>query len=174
MPTAFVSLPIEELTAEAFKPFGDVIEAGAGARHFAINDGYAERFHDLATIDVAADGGRPILSIFKALPRRLPIQLVLLERHPLGSQAFVPMAPCAFLIVVAEPVAADMNAPAMDHIRCFRAAPGQGVNYARGTWHHPLIALDAPCDFLVIDRGGAAEDQNCDVHSLGEMPIRIG
>ncbi|WP_295960269.1 ureidoglycolate lyase [Rhodoferax sp.] len=163
------TLVIEPLTAQAFRPFGDVIEASDSGRHFSINDGFAERYHDLAQIDVASGGGRAILSIFKALPRSLPMQLVLLERHPLGSQAFMPLSNLPYLVVVAE--AAPM--PNLAQIRCFRATPGQGVNYTRGTWHHPLIALQAPCDFLVVDRGGAPADANCDEHPLGDTPIWI-
>lgn len=166
-------LAIEPLTAEAFRPFGDVIEATDAARHFTINAGYAERFHDLAQVDVATQGGRAIISIFKARPRRLPMQLILLERHPLGSQAFVPMSQRAYLVVVA-PATPDAAAPDVNAIRCFRAGPGQGVNYALGTWHHPLIALEAPCDFLVVDRGGAPGEHNCDEHSLGAQAAWIG
>ncbi|WP_394789652.1 ureidoglycolate lyase [Rhodoferax sp.] len=164
------TLPIEPLTAEAFRPFGDVIEAHDSARHFSINDGFAERYHDLAQIDVGSLGGRAILSIFKALPRSLPMQLVLLERHPLGSQAFMPLSGLQYLVVVAE----AGPRPQLSAIRCFRAAPGQGVNYARGTWHHPLIALQAASDFLVVDRGGAAGDANCDEYPLVDTPIWIG
>nr|WP_315426314.1 ureidoglycolate lyase [uncultured Albidiferax sp.] len=167
MPTS--TLRVEPLTAEAFRPFGDVIEASNSARHFSINDGFAERYHDLAQIDVGSLGGRAILSIFKALPRSLPMQLVLLERHPLGSQAFMPLSQLPYLVVVAE--AGPL--PKLSAVRCFRAAPGQGVNYARGTWHHPLIALQATSDFLVVDRGGAQGDANCDEHPLGDTPIWI-
>ena len=162
-------LTIEPLSAEAFRPFGDVIEASDAVRHFPINDGYAERYHDLARIDVASNGGHALLNIFRAKPRSLPFQLLLLERHPLGSQAFVPMSALTYLVVVAP--AADL--PALSEVRCFLAAPGQGVNYARGTWHHPLIALHAASDFLVVDRGGPTMDANCDVHSLAASPIWI-
>jgi ureidoglycolate lyase len=162
-------LPVELLSAEAFRPFGDVIESSDAVRHFPINDGYAERYHDLAKIDVAHNGGHPLLNIFRAKPRSLPFQLVLLERHPLGSQAFVPLSPLTYLVVVAP--AADE--PALNDLRCFLAAAGQGVNYARGTWHHPLIALHADCDFLVLDRGGPAAENNCDVFSLAGSPIWI-
>ena len=163
------TLTIEPLAAETFRPFGEVIEASNTGQHFSINDGFAERYHDLAHIDVASGGGRAILSIFKALPRSLPMQLVLLERHPLGSQAFMPLSDLPFLVVVAEAGAV----PDLLQIRCFRAAPGQGVNYARGTWHHPLIALQAPCNFVVVDRGGAPRDANCDEYPLVGAPIWI-
>lgn len=161
-----ITLAIEPLTADAFRPFGDVIEATDSARHFTINEGFAERYHDLAQMDVTTQDGRAIISIFRAKPRTLPMQLLLLERHPLGSQAFVPMSQRAWLVVVA-PATPNAAEPDIDAIRCFRAEPGQGVNYALGTWHHPLIALEAPCDFLVVDRGGAPGDHNCDEHPLG-------
>jgi ureidoglycolate lyase len=148
MQSAVRFLPIEPLSAEAFRPFGDVIEAGNSAQQFLINEGFATRHHDLAKVDVSAGSGRVGLSVFRALPRSLPFQLRVMERHPLGSQAFVAMSALPFLVVVAprtEPL--DMQ-----QLRCFRAAAGQGVNYAPGTWHHPLIALERESDFLVVDR----------------------
>lgn len=163
------ALTVEPLTSAAFQPFGDVIEARQTGHHFSINNGFAERFHDLARIDVSAKDGHPIISIFKAKPRQLPMQLQLLERHPLGSQAFIPMSNQPFLVVVA-PASPELE---LQQLRCFLAAPGQGVNYARGTWHHPLIALDAPSDFLVIDRAGGAADANCDEHPLKDAGIWI-
>lgn len=167
-------LAIEPLTAQNFLSFGDVIEASEAALHFTINEGFAERYHDLAKVDVGEGGGRALISIFKALPRRMPLRLLLLERHPLGSQAFVPLSALPYLVVVAPPG----PLPKLSDIRCFRAAPGQGVNYARGTWHHPLIALHAACDFLVVDRGGAPGDaerglSNCDEHPLVDTPVWV-
>jgi ureidoglycolate lyase len=170
--SAMKKLPIEPLTTEAFRPFGDVIEASDDAKHFTINEGYAERFHDLATVDVGMQAGRAIINIFRAQPRTLPMQLVLLERHPLGSQAFMPLSGRPYLVVVA-PATPNEDAPDVAAIRCFRAEPGQGVNYARGTWHHPLIALEGVSDFLVVDRGGAAGDRNCDEHPLAQQMFWI-
>jgi ureidoglycolate lyase len=156
------SLSIEPLTTAAFAPFGEVIEAAAGTRHFSINDGYAERYHALAHMDMVGEGGHAIVSIFRALPRKFPLAIDVMERHPLGSQAFVALSPMSFLVVVAAP--AESIDPGS--IRCFLAVGGQGVNYARGTWHHPLIAIDKPGDFLVIDRDGPAVPGNCDAVAL--------
>jgi len=156
------TLTIEPLTAEAFRPFGDVIDIASSLNHFTINEGYAERYDDLARIDVGREAGYPRLSIFRAKPRSLPFALSLLERHPLGSQAFVPMSPQPYLVVVSE----GGNTPDLASIRCFRAAPGQGVNYAPGTWHHPLLALHEVCDFAVVDRGGPEGIANCDEVAL--------
>ena len=150
-------LAIEPLTAAAFRPFGDVVDVASATSHFQINEGYAERYDDLARIDVGRGGGTPRLSIFRALPRALPFALLLVERHPLGSQAFVPMSGRPYLVVVCG---GSGDAPELASLRCFRASPGQGVNYAPGTWHHPLLALGSTSDFAVIDRGGPGD--NCD------------
>jgi ureidoglycolate lyase len=153
-----VPLRVETLTREAFAPFGDVIEAASAAQTYAINAGTTTRFHDLARIDADRDGGRPVLSLFRAQPRALPFAITLLERHPLGSQAFVPLSQRPYLVVVAED---PVGTP-----RAFLARDGQGVNYRAGTWHHPLLALDEVSDFLVIDRAGPGN--NCDEVELSE------
>ena len=162
-------LPIEPLNAGAFRRYGDVIEAGDSAERFTVNQGSATRYHDLAKVDVAAEHGHPVISIFRAQPCDLPLHLRLLERHPIGSQAFVPMGNQPYLVVVAAP---DKPLYA-EHIHCFRASPGQGVNFARGTWHHPVLPLHSVCDFLVIDRGGPAKLPNCEEHALDELELWI-
>ena len=143
------------LTAAAFAPFGEVIET-AGHPPRLINEGTAARFDDLTPVDVLAQGGRPLISIFKAAPRPLPFVVKGLERHPLSSQAFYPLDGLPYLVVVAEPG----DGPWESRIRAFRAAGNQGVNYRRNTWHHALLALGRTCHFLVVDRGGSEE--NCD------------
>jgi ureidoglycolate lyase len=160
-------LAIEPLTAEAFKPFGDVIEATDNAHHFTINQGYAERFHRLAKVDVTTDEGQPAISIFKARARALPLQLSLLEKHPFGSQAFMPLSGHAYVVVVA--MGGDM--PDLSTLKCFIASAQQGVNYAKGTWHHPLLALQDG-DFLVVDRAGPAGEVNCVEVVLNEVAAR--
>ena len=124
------------------------------------------RFNDLATLDIGEDHGRPIVSIFRG--RLLaPLVLRIFERHPLGSQAFVPLSGRPFLAAVAPAGVFDPLA-----VRVFRAVPTQGVNYARGTWHHFLLPLEAESDFLVIDRAGPGD--NLDEIELGdETAIRV-
>ena len=156
------TLPVEPLTAAAFAAFGDVIEPASAKAVYAVNDGTAQRFHDLATVDTGSDGGRTLVSIFRAQPRPLPFTIRMLERHPLGSQAFIPLVACRYLVAVSEH---PQTRP-----RVFLATAGQGVNYRPGTWHHPLIALDSERDFLVIDRGGPGN--NCDESGL-PRPYRI-
>lgn len=155
----------EPLTLAAFATFGDVIEASDSARHFTINAGNTERFHDLAGID-AGPNGRVIVSIFRGQPRALPFRVEMMERHPLASQAFIPMSGRPYLVVVAP--AGD--APGVEDLRVFLATTGQGVNYAAGVWHHPLLALGEVSDFLVIDRDGP--DHNCDEVRL-DVPALI-
>ena len=152
-------LKIEPLTRAAFAPFGDVIEL-EGSRHFTINQGTTERYHDLAGIDVTAGGGRTAFNIFRGQPRGFPFKIELVERHPLGSQAFMPLNGRPYLVVVAENDARGDPG----RLRAFRAEGLQGVNYARNVWHHPLIALDEVSDFVVIDREGPGD--NCEERTL--------
>ncbi len=150
------SLRIEPLTPAAFEAFGEVIAPEAAREVFSINAGTCTRFHDLGVVDCSVEGGRAGISLFRAAPRALPLAITLLERHPLGSQAFMPLSGRPYLVVVAEsPDAAP---------RGFLARQGQGVNFRRGTWHHPLLALEAVSDFLVIDRIGPGE--NCEEATL--------
>ena len=137
----------EPLTREAFRPFGDVIEM-EGAAHFTINQGFAERFNDLAHVDVAAEGGVTNVSLFLGQPRPLPVDIRLMERHPLGSQIFFPLQDRPWLVLVAGDVHDFAS------YRAFTATGRQGVNYARNVWHHPLLVLDAESRFLVVDRKG--------------------
>ncbi len=136
----------EPLTAAAFAEFGDVLEA-VGEPDKMINQGYCGRWHDLATLD--ATDGRCGISLFRAKPRSLPYKLDMMERHPEGSQAFLPMSEDPFLVVVASD---EDGCPIQP--RAFVTSPGQGINYHRGTWHGVLTPLSAPGLFAVIDRIG--------------------
>jgi ureidoglycolate lyase len=137
----------EALTATAFAAFGDVLDA-AGAPDKLINAGLCGRFHDRARLDFAdARGG---ISIFNATPRSLPYQFDMVERHPEGSQAFLPMTEHPFLVIVAPDLAGRPGMP-----RAFLTNGAQGINLHRGTWHGVLTPLTAPGLFAVIDRIGA-------------------
>ena len=132
------------LTSEAFAPFGDVLDTG-GPPDRIINDGMAGRWHDRARMDFGPDG-RAGVSLFDAVPRRLPYTFDLVERHPLGSQAFLPMTLHPFLVIVAPDEGGRPGAPL-----AFLTAPGQGINLHRGTWHGVLTPLHAPGLFAVVD-----------------------
>jgi len=150
----------EALTAAAFAPFGDVL-AAEGPPDRLINQGLCGRYHDRARMDFGPDG-RAGLSVFRAEPRSLPYHLDLLERHPDGSQAFIPMTADPFLVIVA----ADAGGAPVQ-IRAFLTAPGQGINLLRNIWHGVLTPLAAPGLFAVIDRIG-------DSPNLQEYPLRPG
>lgn len=137
----------EPLTAAAFAPFGDVLEA-AGPPDRIINQGLCGRFHDRARLDFGPDA-RAGLSIFKAEPRSFPYLLEMVERHPDGSQAFVPMTGHAFLVIVAADAGGTPGQP-----RAFLTDGTQAINLHRGTWHGVLTPLAEPGLFAVIDRIG--------------------
>jgi len=155
------------LTRERFLPYGNVIEAAA-AHRAPMNESRFERFDNLC--DVAMDtAGRVAVSIARCrVATALPYRVDMVERHPLGSQAFVPLAPTRFVVVVAPPAEAVEAAD----LQAFVTNGRQGVNYYRGTWHMPLIALEAGQEFLVIDRAGDAP--NCDQHVLDEPLLLLG
>jgi ureidoglycolate lyase len=153
------TITARSLTAQDFAPYGDVLEA-EGQADKIINQGFCGRWHDRAKMDFGADG-RAGISIFKAEPRALPYRLDLLERHPEGSQAFVPMSMTEWLVIVA-----DDDAGQPGRISAFIAAPGQGINLHRGTWHGVLTPLHAPGLFAVIDRIGATPN-------LEEFPLKV-
>jgi len=154
------------LTSEGFSAFGDVIEVNSNTNKIAINDGFTQRYHDLAKVDVEDNNGHTLINIFRSTPLLQPIAIKMMERHPHGSQAFIPMGSNSYLIVVAP--AGDFE---VNNIEVFIANSNQGVNYHKGTWHHFCLALGSESDFLVIDRGG--EGQNCDVLKLdGSLVIK--
>lgn len=144
------SLDASPLTADAFRPFGDVLEA-AGAADMIINGGRCDRFHDRARLTFGS--GRAGISVFRSNAVSLPFRLEVMERHPIGSQAFLPMTDAPYLVVVAGDVSGRPGPP-----KAFLAAPDQGVNYLAGTWHAPLLALKEGAAFAVVDRIGNGEN----------------
>ena len=147
----------QKLTAEAFAPYGDVLEV-SGSPDKMINAGLCGRYHDRATLDFGP-GGRAGISIFDAVPRTLPYVLDLLERHPEGSQAFLPMSGQEWLVIAAPDRAGKPGEPL-----AFLATGQQGINFHRGTWHGVLTPLHGPGLFAVVDRIG-------DTPNLEEYPL---
>jgi ureidoglycolate lyase len=151
----------EPLTAEAFAPYGDVIAVDQARERRTINYGHTLRFHDLARLDLNAEQGKPLISIFRSTPLPPPIPIKVMEVHPLSSQAFYPLNQRPYLVVVAGRGEFEVG-----NLRVFRAGPHQGVNYHPGCWHHYSLALEEVSDFLVIDREGPGE--NCQEVFLDE------
>ncbi len=143
---------LEPLLEQAFFPFGDVIEM-AGRYDFQFNAGNCDRWHDLARLEALPAGpddtARLNVALTRARPYALPLTFTLMERHPLGSQAFVPLSRRPFVVIVAPDEHGRPGPP-----RAFLTAPGQGVNYLRNVWHGILTPLEAESDFLIIDRHG--------------------
>lgn len=153
----------EPLLATTFAPFGEVIEATDEQTHFPINYGRTERYHDLAQLDTLENGGKPTISIFRSQPATFPFRVEVMERHPQGSQAFIPLQRQPFLVLVAPPA----EKPEVQQLRLFEVGIGQGVNYHRGVWHHYQFSLDEVRDFLCIDRSGG-HGSNCDEYRFCE------
>lgn len=153
----------QPLTAADFAPFGDVIEVGDAP--LMINNGTTERHHDLAAVDLLGGGAHPLISIFRGQPFLPPVTLQMMERHPLGSQAFMPLSGRPYLVVVARDRGGEPGAPAAFLAR------RQGVNYRANVWHHPLISLEEVSDFLVVDRGG--EGINLEEAAIAPVEVAI-
>ena len=158
-----LELKAQPLSQEAFAEFGDVIDRRT-ADSFPINAGRTQRHHDLAKVELLGDEARVLVSIFVSQPVTLPLELSFLERHPQGSQAFMPLHEERFLVVVAPP--GDTISPG--EVRAFVTDGFQGVNYRAGTWHAVQSVLDREGEFLVIDRGGSGN--NCDEYG---MEVRV-
>ena len=152
-----MKLQVLPLSQATFGAYGDVIET-QGHDFFHINDGLVERYHDLATVEILAQD-RTLISINRAQPAEMPIVIHELERHPLGTQAFIPMNREPFVVIVAQ----GGETPDLTTLRAFISNGDQGVNYHRNVWHHPLFAWQNVTDFLTVDRGGL---DNCDVKSI--------
>ena len=154
----------EALTADAFRPFGDVLEDGAG-EPVAINDARFDRFARLCNVDVRGADSFVNVSIMRCrVASALPLRVPLLERHPLGSQAFMPLQTDPFYVVVAPPTAH----PDVSQARAFISNGRQGINLARGVWHMPLIATSAGQRFFVVDCGN---DSNCDEVAVSDLTL---
>ena len=140
------------ITKENFSKFGDLITT-KDIEPITINDGYAKRFDNIAKLDTSKENGKTTISIFSALKRTFPMKVHMMESHPLGSQAFIPMKETTFLVFVApREEKLDLN-----KIEAFIIPPGIGVNYNPGTWHFPLISTE-DMNFLVVDRKGSGDN----------------
>ncbi|MDA9083871.1 ureidoglycolate lyase [Candidatus Pelagibacter sp.] len=140
------------ITKENFSKFGDVITTD-NIKPLEINEGYAKRFDGIANLNTSKDNGETTICIFSALKRSFPMKIDMMEKHPLGSQAFVPMKETTFLVFVA-PKGGKLN---LSEAEAFIVPPGIGVNYNPGTWHFPLIATE-DMNFLVVDRKGSGDN----------------
>jgi ureidoglycolate lyase len=159
-----VDLRLQPLTRTGFAPFGDVVEMAA-TQPYPINQGFAERFNNLAAIDVGLEGGQCNISMMVAKARTYPLDLAVMERHPLGSQLFYPLLNQPWMVVVChDPLDAASYC-------AFQATGAQGVNYARNSWHHPLLVYQDQSRFMVVDRLGPGN--NLEEVWLGGQALRL-
>ena len=140
------------ITKENFAKYGDMIST-KDIKPLEINKGYAKRYDDIAKLSTSKDNGETTISIFSALKRNFPMKIDMMEKHPLGSQAFIPMKETTFLVLVAP----EGEKPDIKKIESFIVPPGIGVNYNPGTWHFPLISTE-DMNFLVVDRKGSGNN----------------
>ena len=158
-----IKIKPKKITRENFLKYGDLISKD-NIKPMDINAGYAKRFNDLAKINTSKDKGETIVSIFSALKRSFPMKIDMMEKHPLGSQTFVPMKETIFLSFVAPPG----DVPKINKIQSFIIPPKMGINYKPGIWHFPLITTE-DTDFLVIDRKGSGN--NLIIHKFDNEKI---
>jgi ureidoglycolate lyase len=147
-----ITISPKHITKENFSKFGDMITT-SNIKPIEINEGYAKRFDGIANLNTSKDNGETTISIFSALKRSFPMKIDMMEKHPLGSQAFIPMKQTTFLVLVAP----EGNKPNLHKIEAFIIPPEIGVNYNPGTWHFPLIATE-DMNFLVVDRKGSGDN----------------
>ena len=152
-----------KISRSNFSSYGDLISTD-DINPMNINEGYAKRFDNLANLDTSKDSGKTIVSIFSALKRTFPMKIHMMEKHPLGTQAFIPMKETTFLAFVAP----SGESPEIDKIQSFIIPAKMGINYKPGIWHFPLISTEN-INFLVIDRKGSGE--NLIIHKFEKEKI---
>ena len=140
------------ITKKNFAKYGDMIST-KDIKPLEINKGYAKRYDDIAKLNTSKDNGETTISIFSALKRNFPMKIDMMEKHPLGSQAFIPMKETTFIAFVAP----EGEKPDLNKIEAFIVPPGIGINYNPGTWHFPLISTE-DMNFLVVDRKGSGDN----------------
>ena len=158
-----ITVTPKKITKENFAKFGELITTD-DIKPISINDGYAKRFDGIANLDTSKDNGEATISIFSALKRTFPMNIDMMEQHPLGSQAFIPMKETTFLSFVAP----NGDKPDLDKVEAFIIPPGLGINYKTGTWHFPLISTEN-MNFLVVDRKGSGN--NLKIQKLEENQV---
>lgn len=164
-----IKLTPEELTEENFADFGEVVSIES-KKSKTINNGFAEKFADIASLDTKEDQGQTSVHIFVAKSRQFPLHISMLEKHPYFSQTFIPRHSSPFIIVVAPP----SEKPSIEKIKAFITNGDQGVSYSRGVWHFPLISMNDNSQFIVIDRKYNEEldtIEQCEEVSLGDIKV---
>ena len=149
----YLNLEKLSISQELFEPYGDIISKGMENNNYTINQGYCERFDEVASVNLLDRKAKPIISIFSAIPRKRPLKINYLEMHPLSSQAFMPIQKIDWVVVVAND---NHGSPDLSSMKCFGVPGDVGISYNPNVWHFPLLVKKAQ-DFLVIDRSSALD-----------------
>ncbi len=160
-----IKIKSKKINKKNFKKFGQIIDTNK-KKFFRINDGFAKRFDNLGKINTSSNKGKTIVSIFSAKKRLFPMKIHMMEKHPLGSQAFVPMKETSFLVFVAP----KGSKPNLKKVESFRIPKQTGINLNPGIWHFPLISTK-DMNFLVIDRKG--KGNNLIIHNFKREKIYL-
>ncbi len=160
-----IKIKPKKISKKNFKKFGQIIDTSK-KKYLKINDGFAKRYDNLGRIDTSSKNGKTIVSIFSAKKRIFPMKVLMMEKHPLGSQAFIPMRETSFLVFVAP----KGNKPNLTKIESFRIPKQTGINLNPGIWHFPLISTKN-MNFLVIDRKG--KGNNLVIHKFNKEKIYL-
>ena len=158
-----IKIKPKKITRENFLKYGDLISKD-NTRSIDINNGYAKRFDNLANVSILKNNGQTNISIFQALKRSFPMQIDMMEKHPEGSQAFIPMKETTFFVFVAP----KGEKPDINSLESFFISKEIGINYKPGIWHFPLIS-NKNMNFLVIDRKGRGN--NLIIHNFRKEKI---
>jgi len=160
-----IKIKPKKINKKNFRKFGQIIDTSK-KKYFKINNGYAKRYDNLGKIDTSTKKGKTIVSIFSAKRRMFPMKINMMEKHPLGSQAFIPMKETSFLVFVAP----KGNRPNLKKIESFKIPKQTGINLNPGIWHFPLISTK-DIKFLVIDRKG--KGKNLIIHKFKKEKIYL-
>ena len=160
-----IKIKPKKINKKNFNKFGQIIDTSK-KKYFKINNGYAKRYDNLGKINTSSKNGKTIVSIFSAKKRRFPMKIDMMEKHPLGSQAFIPMNETSFLVFVAP----KGNKPDLKKIESFRIPKQTGINLNPGIWHFPLIST-RDMNFLVVDRKG--KGNNLIIHKFKKENIYL-
>jgi len=142
-----VRLRAEALSAEAFAPFGFVMDAPDDGR----------RNGPRVVIADARQGAGVGATLIQLTAGASPRRVTQVERHPHSQQFFLHLGGGRLSLVVMP--ATPAGAPDVAAARAFVAAPGQAFGYHPGVWHAGVAALSNPATVAsLLSRDGTAGD----------------
>lgn len=135
-----MKIEAQPLDPETFKPFGEVVQPGLGAVK-TIRDGTVRLSRPEASLRHEADAEIAAVEFYECAATDAPLVATKVEHHPHSMQLFAPMQSARWLVVV-WPDGLESTPAA------FVAQPDQAILYHPGIWHHGIVALDRPAQFI--------------------------